>query len=185
MRDPLVQFIEDVYQKVLLRPADSAGLSYWVTAIRSGQATRYDAALNIENSAEGRGVDVSLTYQVVFGRPVDPNGQAFWVNQLVSGAKNEGSFTAALFTSPEYLATHSDLNGFINAVSTAALHRAATTAELSFYDSLVQSQQGTRATIVLLILGSTEAYQIARARLRRVFGPQPRCERYGLFPRTD
>ncbi len=161
VRDPLVQFIEDVYQKVLLRQADQGGLTFWVAAIRSGQATRFDAALNIENSSEGRGVDVSRTYQVVFGRPVDPSGLAFWVNQLVSGAKNEGSFTAALFASAEYLATHPDLNGFINSVSEAALARAATAAELSFFDTLVQTQQGSRVTIVLLILGSPDAYNLA------------------------
>ncbi len=163
--DPLVLFIEDVYQKVLLRQADQTGLTFWVTQIRSGQATRFDAAFNIQTSPEGRGVDVNETYQVVFGRPADPSGQAFWVNQLVSGAKNEGSYlpprcSASPRKSPGN--THTDLNGFINSVSEIALDRAATSAELASADSsVVQSGQGTQTTVVLLILGSPDAYHLA------------------------
>ncbi len=75
----------------------------------------------------------------MFGRPVDERAGVLEVNQLVSGAKNEGSFTAALFASAEYW-QRTDLNGFINSVSEAALARALA-AELSFFDTLVQTQQ--------------------------------------------
>jgi uncharacterized delta-60 repeat protein len=157
--DPLVLFIEDVYQKVLFRQVDQGGLTFWVTDIRSGQATRYDAALSIENSSESRGVDVNQTYLLIFDRNADPNGMAYWVAQLVSGAKNEGSFTAALFNSPEYLATHSDINGYINSVFQVSLGRPASASDLTFFSNLVQSGQINRATVVLLILGTPESYQ--------------------------
>jgi uncharacterized delta-60 repeat protein len=161
--DPLVLFVRDVYLKVLQRQADKAGVTFWVADIRSGKATRYDVAFAIDQSPESRNVDVQRTYVLVFGRTVDPSGGSYWVNQLVSGALNEGSFTAALFNSPEYLATHSDLNAFINSVFQAGLGRPATAADLAFFNTLVQSGQGTRSTVVLLILGTPESYQQAVA----------------------
>ncbi len=159
--DPLALFVEDLYRTVLLRQADPSGVTFWVAQIRGGQATRGDAALSFEESPERRGLDVDLTYQVIFNRNPDPSGFAYWVSQLVSGALNEGNFTAAVFNSPEYLATHPDLNGFINSVFEVALGRAATASDLAFYSNLVQSGQATRATVVLLILPTPEAYQLA------------------------
>jgi hypothetical protein len=163
--DPLVLFVRDVYLKVLQRQADQAGVTFWVADIRAGKATRYDVAFAIEQSQESRAVDVQRSYVIVFGRNVDPTGANYWVNQLVSGALNEGTFTAALFNSPEYLATHSDLNAFINSVFQSALGRPATASDLAFFTNLVQSGQGTRSTVVLLILGTPESYQQAVAQV--------------------
>ena len=83
------QFVQLVYQNVLGRPPDTAGLNFWVGSLNAGQ-TRGDMMLAFINSAEfqtriqNRSL-ADLLYLGFLRRSPEPAGQAFWLNSLNNG----------------------------------------------------------------------------------------------------
>jgi len=51
---PNEEFVNNIYNNVLNRDADPAGLAYWVEALNSGAVTRHHTILAIANGAEGQ-----------------------------------------------------------------------------------------------------------------------------------
>jgi hypothetical protein len=104
------QFVERMYNNILLRAADPGGLSFWVGQLNSGQMTRAQVALNFLDSTEFQNlsasqnrVDVSLLYFDMLRR--DPDAGGFSANV---GALNAGvpltSVIDGFLNSPEYQA---------------------------------------------------------------------------------
>src|SRR5207253_6456122 len=83
--------IDGLYQKILQRPSDSAGKTWFDQYLAGG--SRVDAARAIMLGSpeyfnlHGGTNDgfVNALYQDVLGRAPEPNGQAYWLQQLASG----------------------------------------------------------------------------------------------------
>ena len=104
------QFIERMYNNVLLRSADPGELNLWVGQLTSGQLTRAQVALGFLDSdefqkinASQNEIDISLLYFCMLQRDPDPGGFAGWVGVLNSGVPLN-SVIDAFLNSPEYQA---------------------------------------------------------------------------------
>jgi serralysin len=86
------QFVERMYNNILLRPSDPGGFNYWVGQLNSGQMTRVQVALEFLDSAEFQNlavsqnrVDVSLLYFDMLRRDPDGGGFSAWVGAMNAG----------------------------------------------------------------------------------------------------
>ncbi len=86
------QFIERMYNNVLLRSTAPGELNFWVEQLTTGQLTRAQVALGILDSDEFQNlgasqnrVDISLLYFDMLRRDPDPGGFSGWVGVLNSG----------------------------------------------------------------------------------------------------
>jgi glucose/arabinose dehydrogenase len=102
------QFVQRMYANVLLRSADTEGLTFWVGQLNSGQMTRAQVAVSILDSLEFHSlsasqnrIDVSLLYFDLLRRDPDPSGFAAFVNVLNSGTPLTAVIDSFL-NSPEY-----------------------------------------------------------------------------------
>jgi thermitase len=117
-----VGFINGLYESLLDRAPDPAGLQLWVATYDSGTVTRYQIALAIASSAEARLVEVANWYQQELGRTqsvaqleTDP-GVILWATLLDQGT-GDNTVLAQIMASTEYLADHggtpvSEVQGF-------------------------------------------------------------------------
>lgn len=78
---PINLFITGLYNSLLNRAPDSAGLATYSQALRTG-VTREAVVLSFLNSTEYCSDQVSAEYLAILGRGVDPSGSAFWVGQM-------------------------------------------------------------------------------------------------------
>jgi pimeloyl-ACP methyl ester carboxylesterase len=82
------QFVTFLYQNLLHRTPDLAGLNFWTNMLVGG-ANRGEAVLGFESSPEflpanpglPNQVTVSMVYEGILGREADPSGFAFWTSQ--------------------------------------------------------------------------------------------------------
>jgi len=86
------QFVERMYNNILLRPSDPGGFNYWVGQLNSGQMTRAQVALAFLDSAEFQNlavsqnrVDVSVLYFDMLRRDPDAGGFSAGVGALNAG----------------------------------------------------------------------------------------------------
>jgi Domain of unknown function (DUF4214)/Subtilase family len=86
------QFVERMYNNILLRPSDPGGFSFWLGQLDSGQMTRAQVTLSLLNSTEFQAlfasqnrVDVSLLYFDMLRRDPDAGGFSAWVGALNAG----------------------------------------------------------------------------------------------------
>jgi Domain of unknown function (DUF4214) len=89
-----------MYQDLLGRNPDPAGLTYW-TGVLAGGGSAFSVALGFAASAEREGQRIAGDYEIFLGRALDPAGQTFWVNQFLNGARNE-DVEAGFLGSVEY-----------------------------------------------------------------------------------
>ena len=89
-----------MYQDLLGRNPDPAGLNYW-TGVLAGGGSAFSVALGFAASAEREGQRIAGDYEIFLGRPLDAAGQTFWVNQFLNGARNE-DVEAGFLGSVEY-----------------------------------------------------------------------------------
>lgn len=93
--DPAAQVVR-LYQAILGRDPDQAGLNFWIERFQQG-ALFTDLASDFldtpEADARFGGLDdagfVDRLYENVLGRPGEQDGRAFWIEQLQQGANRE------------------------------------------------------------------------------------------------
>ena len=93
-------WVSDVYQGVLGRPADTQGLSHWVSLLAARQP-RQSVAANLAFSTEALQGAVNDAYHQILGRNADTGGISFWANGLKNGM-TEVQLQVQLALSPEY-----------------------------------------------------------------------------------
>jgi hypothetical protein len=148
-------FVTGLYNDVLRRAPDSAGLASWVARIQAG-ATNAEVALGFWRSAEHRGLQVDDYYTIYLHRAADPAGRAFWVNMLLSGTLDEVGVQVSFLTSVEYLSAHPTPQLFVAGIFLDVLGRAPNTIEqLNFQGFLLTF--GT-FTVSFNILNSVEEH---------------------------
>jgi hypothetical protein len=86
------QFVERMYNNILLRPSDPGGFNFWVGQLNSAQMTRAQVALAFLDCAEFQNlavsqnrVDVSLLYFDMLRRDPDLGGFAAGVGAMNAG----------------------------------------------------------------------------------------------------
>ena len=104
------QFVERMYNNILLRSSDPGGFNAWVGALNNGQLTKAQMALSFLDSGEFQGlflsqnrVDISLLYFDMLQRDPDAGGFSYWVEVLSSGVPLTAVIDGFL-NSPEYQA---------------------------------------------------------------------------------
>ena len=104
------QFVERMYNNILLRSSDPGGFNAWVEALNNGQLTKAQMALSFLDSGEFQElflsqnrVDISLLYFDMLRRDPDAGGFSAWVGVLNSGVSLT-SVIDAFLNSPEYRA---------------------------------------------------------------------------------
>jgi hypothetical protein len=102
------QFVERMYNNVLLRSSDPEGFNGWVQVLNSGQLTRAQVALGFLDSTEFQNltvsqnrVDISLLYFDMLRRGADAGGFSDWVGALNAGVPLT-SVIDGFLSSPEY-----------------------------------------------------------------------------------
>lgn len=105
------EFVERLYQVVLLRKSDDGGKKYWVDKLRNGETGAY-ICKGFFGSQEFLAREFTMNdsdyvetlYNAFFGRPSDTDGKEHWLTELREGTSRENL-----------------LDGFINSVEFANL----------------------------------------------------------------
>jgi uncharacterized protein (TIGR03118 family) len=117
------QFVAQIYNDLLQRPADATGLAYWTNLLNLG-ATRQQIVQGIESSTEYMNLEVSGLYTQLLHRGVDPQGLNYWTSILATGATVE-EVAEGIAKSPEfYQLNGGTISGFVNGLYEDALGRA-------------------------------------------------------------
>jgi hypothetical protein len=99
---PNMLYVRQIYQELLHRPADAAGLMYWSSLLDDG-APRSMVAQSLVSSPEYYATIIKPAYLKFLGRAADASGLAYWTSQMQSGLTDE-ELQAAFIVSPEYYA---------------------------------------------------------------------------------
>jgi hypothetical protein len=150
-------FIEGIFEGLLERPVDGAGLDYWSSVL--GQGVRADRiVLAIENSAEFSARVVDQLYSSLFQRSASDTDRAYWIDFLDRGGAIE-QMEAAFLGSAEFSATRPDPNVFLQALYETALSRPL---DEGGRQAWLQALAGgtSRGQVAASLLGSLEAEQL-------------------------
>src|SRR5262249_43043898 len=150
-------FVQQLYQDVLHRSADTAGLTFWTTELNSGALTQTQVAFGIEASAEGRQQLVNDLFLRFLRRPADSAGFFGWINYLGHG-HTTAELESQLLASTEYFQNRGGgtTQGWITAVYQDVFGRAPDTGGLAGWTQAL-SGGATRQQVALDILQSPEA----------------------------
>lgn len=78
-------FVQNLYQNVLLRTGDTAGIEHWISQGNAG-ATAADITNSFIGSAEAQNITAVLhLYNVFFNRAADSAGLKNWIDALNGG----------------------------------------------------------------------------------------------------
>ncbi len=160
-------FVGLLYNNVLNRPADSAGLNAWVSQLNAG-ATREQVVLGFSESSEFKlntnaaaqsfaeaqtpslwADDVFRLYQATLGRSPDLGGFVAWSNMLGSGSGLTGVATGFV-ASAEFQNTYGalDNSGFVSLLYQNVLGRPADTAGLAGWNAQLSAGVSREAVVL-------------------------------------
>jgi uncharacterized delta-60 repeat protein len=151
------RFVQQIYLDVLQRPADAGGLAFWTSALASGQSTRTQVVLSIEQSAEYHALVVQNLYNLYFHRAADSAGITAWSDFLANGGTT-GQLRAILLGSDEYARNHSGGNGsltFLEGVYHDVLYRSIDSGGQATWTQ-AQNNGASNEAIAAAIIRSTE-----------------------------
>jgi hypothetical protein len=143
-----------LYQDVLARTPDSAGLNYWSSALDQG-ATRSEVAGQLLQTNEAQSHLLDKLYESELGRQADAVGKSTFLPLLAQG--QELLVQARLFGSAEY-SSHNHVSGlsdYLAHLYADALGRPADAPAAAYFGGSQFS--GDRTAIALAVLGSPEA----------------------------
>jgi hypothetical protein len=153
---PNQNFVQQLYQDVLHRTADTAGLTFWTIELNTNTLTAVQVAFGIEASLEGRQQLVNDLYLRYLRRPADSTGLAGWTGYLGQD-HTTAELEAQLLASTEYFQTRGGgtVQGWITAVYQDVLGRAPDNSGLGGW---IQALSGgaSRQQVALGILQSQE-----------------------------
>jgi hypothetical protein len=159
-------YIALLYQNVLGRPYDAAGLANWNAALDSGQS-RAQVLIGFSESAEfisktasavhqglwvqdAGAAEVARLYDTVFGRLPDVQGETNWTHMLDNGVSTPLQVTQGFVGSAEFQATYGSLDDshFVQLLYQNALHRPADAGGLANWTAYLATGH-SRAEVVL------------------------------------
>ena len=150
------------------RPADPAGLAFWVNLIDTNVQTRAQVAVSFFNSAEFKdaGLYITNAYTAILNRDPDFVGWSFWFTQIRNG-QPKISVVNSFITSPEFVLTYGSLNNtqFVQLVYQNVLGRQPDSTGLIFW--LAQLQSGTSRGQMMESFFQSDEYRV-RSRTRQL-----------------
>jgi hypothetical protein len=153
IQTPTYAYVQSLYQDVLGRQADPAGLLYWTRQLLTGTA-RAQVVAALWNSAEHRGLEVDGLYAKYLHRAADPAGRAAWIRAL-RGGMGEDEVTRRLLTSKEFSRSHAAPAAFVTALYVDMLGRTPDKRGLALWTAAARKGVG-RAAIISAFQGSRE-----------------------------
>ncbi len=151
------QFVQLVYNNVLGRPADAAGLAHWTGQLDSGALTRGDVMVGFSNGTEFRGIllarfddsAVFRLYCAYFLREPDAGGREFWKTSFANGTPIE-DISEAFAQSPEFNALYGTSTGtsFVQLVYANVLDRVPDDQGLAFWAGQIDIGARTRGAVM-------------------------------------
>jgi len=150
------RFVNNLYEDLLGRAAESQGLGFYVDLIQSGRS-RGDVSFMIQHSPEYRNKLVSDLYQELLGRAVDAAGLDVHT-QLLARGKSIDDVRASILGSDEFFTRRGGgtNEGFVNALYQAVLNRTADATGREIYVGVLSSG-GSRSFVASEVLKSIEA----------------------------
>jgi autotransporter-associated beta strand protein len=146
------QFVNQIYLDVLGRPAEMAGLNYWVARLQLG-ATTTQIARGIVRSPDGMVTAVDATYRKVLSQKPTPINV---ISALTAPNASIVNLTAALLGSNQfYRKSGGTVPKFINAMSQIVLGTAPTAAQSAALTSQLASGE-SRSDVALGLLNSDQ-----------------------------
>jgi len=154
---PNGKYVKGLYNKILNRSVDSAGLNFWTQALDSGGASRLDLVNLLWNSPENRGNQVVEHYTRYLGRSPSTAERDYWVTSLLGGWSHPDDMARGFVGSAEYSWVHSSNDDFVDAVYQHALERAADPGGHSIWVDALQNGM-PRIQMIDHFLHTTERY---------------------------
>ena len=153
-----VQFVEQLYQNILGRTAETGGRTYWVQQIDSGVVSGLQATRLFLDSREfsDKVSHIALLYYTVLDRIPDASGLQYWMAQAQKGVSLM-CIDDAFVSSTEFQSKYANLSdsAFLDKLYLNAFDRTADEGGKSYW--LNQLSQGvTRSDIVLAFSQSSE-----------------------------
>jgi uncharacterized protein (TIGR03118 family) len=154
------RFVDQVFQDLLNRQAEPAGLAFWIGQLDQGMA-RSQVVSAIEQSMEFQTNQVQQAYQRFLHRKADQAGLNFWANFLQQGHTVE-QMEAGLAGSQEYFQNRGGgtNNGFLAALYQDALGRAIDAGGQAAFGTAL-ANGATPGQIAAIVIGSQEGLQNA------------------------
>jgi phospholipase/lecithinase/hemolysin len=159
-------FVTDLYQNVLHRGPDAAGLAYWQGALDDGKASRAQLLVDFSESAENKAAtppsadaeQAARLYWAALDRAPDVTGLSFWTSQLSNGAASLVQEADALAASPEFIGHYGTLDNtaFVGQLYQNVLGRAGDQAGVAAWTSALDAG-GSRGSVVTGFSESPEA----------------------------
>jgi hypothetical protein len=126
-------FIKALYEDMLGRAADEAGLRSWTDAIARGWSKR-SVVRGFANSSEYRKLRITQAYQQVLGRNPDPIGMNSWLTALARGTARLDLIGPTLMKSREFYERGGSSDAaFVDNIYQAALGRHAAPSEVDYW----------------------------------------------------
>jgi hypothetical protein len=155
--DHNTRYIYWVYNDLLGRGPDTAGLNFWVGQLNGG-VPRPAVATSLVYSNEYRGDVIAGMYQDFLNRGTDSGGLNYWVGRVAAGLTFE-QFETMLIGSPEYYNMANKGKGnntdFVKSMYEDVLGRSVDTGGLQYFTNLLNSGVPA-ATVVSIVVLSTE-----------------------------
>src|SRR5262249_37027677 len=149
-------YVRALYQTVLGRAPETAGLLYYVQLLQTGTA-RSLVAQAVWESPEHRGQEVDQFYTTYLHRAADAAGRAYWVHALLGGA-SESDVARGFLTSAEYQQAHAGATAYLFGLYADVLGRTPDPGGLDYWQAGAQRGMSP-AQIADGFLGAGEAYQ--------------------------
>ncbi|HQU45931.1 MAG TPA: DUF4214 domain-containing protein [Pirellulales bacterium] len=148
-------FVGNAYALLLDRAPDASGAAFWANGLKDGTLTPVSVVLEIEGSAEYITDQVDAMYSRYLDRPADTQDQQYWVGFVQAGGTFE-QVAEALVASQEYYVLRGGTDqGFITGLYADVLNRSASTADLAFWETALDSG-ASRASVAIAFLTSQE-----------------------------
>jgi ELWxxDGT repeat protein len=167
------QATQAIYNVLLGRSADPAGLAFWSGKMDQGMSA-FQVARAIEGSTEFQRIQVENLYEALLQRQADSQGEAAALQFLAHGGALE-QLEASLIGSQEYFIVRggATVPGFLGALSLDVLNRPLDPAALGIWTTLL-AQGTSRMALAETVVLSPEAADVSLATLSRpVLGHDP------------
>jgi hypothetical protein len=167
---PASPFVVALYEAILQRPADSAGLALFSGEL-SGGISAAVVVQQIWTSAEHRQIQITQYYQQYFHRAVDVDGATYWQQQFSLGL-NESQVQESMLTSPEYAQDHPTNSLFVEGIYQDVLNRSLSAGEEIYWENQLQTG-ASQTDVTTAIVQSAEAEQNLINQFYQIFLGRP------------
>jgi hypothetical protein len=150
--------VRKLYEQVLHRDPDDAGLQYWTKLIQNGSSLAI-VAQGIFESDERLNPIITTYYQQFLLRTPDASGLSYWRDQVWKVYGGPERVVAGMISSPEFFRSAGGTNqAWVQALYQRLLNRTADAQGLQYWANLLDTHQKTELEVVNGFLSSDEYY---------------------------